>query len=228
MDVKQCADNKQSDMSKRIPFTLTVLILCPALCLASFIVPMSVLCVAGAVVAVAYAVCLRPRPAAMMRTLTPAVVYFAALCAAGAIQQAVWHLSGGKSPIAEQGMSIYQWMRQMCILPAARTSLAIAVSSLVSTAAYTVTSDLERREALTCAEEKVRHIFHMRPTLTAAPALSLLSSFIPMACRVWSEVDEARRARGMTIVNPAVLASFISVCMQKAVETGEVIRARSD
>lgn len=198
----------------KISFTLAILIFCPAICCASFLVNLKILAPAGAVILIAYIIAFRPAPRAISRTLSPSLVYFIVLFALSAVAAII------------KNRTLSAW-RIASLTETARIALGIAVSSLVSTASYTLTTDIGRREALAFAEESIRRKLHLAPyPLLIAPALSLLSSFIPLSHRVWSEVDEARKARSMRLITPAMLVTFITVCMQKAVGTGETIKAR--
>lgn len=130
-------------------------------------------------------------------------------------------------------------------------SFSIASASLLCTLSYTLTTDIERREALYTAEYFIRSFFlrllfslHFRkkgnsippdPAIqpVIAPYLSLLSSFIPLILRTWQETKDALSAR--STLSPALLAlfhpliaitSFLTVCLKKAIETQDAILSR--
>lgn len=212
---------------KGTAFTLLVLILCPVISALAFLVPMRVLAPVSIVICTVYAAAFRPKPSSLLHTLTPAFVYFAVLYLSSAAEALLETIASGGT---DGWHNAIDWRHLLLESPfalqAARISLGIAAASIVSTASYTITTDLQRRIALTSAEEAIRHALHLSGHCTFAPAISLLSSFIPMAHRVWHQVDEARRARGMRLVTPATLVTFITVCMQKAVSTLETMRSR--
>lgn len=185
-------------------FTLAVLVLCPISCAVLFILPFKVNAIAVPFIAILYIAANRPDPASFLCTLRPAVYYFAVLYITSAISRLLCLPSS-------------QAMQMSAYLPVPYPldlSLSIAGSSIICEASYTVTTDLERREALKCAV----------PAL--ADSLSLLTSFIPLIRRVWGELNEARRNRGCALVSASILTAFISICMQKAIGTQEAMLAR--
>lgn len=196
---------KHARKSRGIPFTLAVLILCPVISAVLFLLPFKVLLPSFVVISILYIICVKMSCTAFFRALRPAVFYFAVLYFTSVITQ-VFNLLRNAAPLSCGHFSPVPYPLDM--------ALSIASAALVCEAAYTVTTDLERRTALMYAVPAV------------AEDLSLLSSFIPLIRRVWNNLDEARRNRGVALVRPSMLVALISISMQKAVGTQEAMLAR--
>lgn len=219
----------------RTAYTLAVLVLCPLLTAVLFFLPPRPLAAAFAVISASYIIAFRPvRHNGYLCAIRPAIVYFVMLYIPSVV------VSHTYCPVP------YPLM--FCV--------SIASASLVCRAAYTLTSDLERRDALDSAECAIRKVVasvlhNKRRNLadcggndagaqagvssndaiqvcTVAPALAMMAAFIPLIRRAWCEIDEARRGRSVPCASPSMLASLISVCMNKALETQEALEARGE